>query len=117
MDYLYTFLIGGGICLVGQVLMDTTKLTTPRILVIFVVLGVILQAVQLYEPLVQLAHQGATLPLTGFGYAMAKGAIEGAKDGLLGVLKGVLKQTSAGILSAVVFGYIIALICNPKSTK
>ncbi len=68
MDYIYTFLIGGAICVIGQILMDTTKLTTPRILVIFVVAGVLLEAVHLYEPLVQLASQGATTPLPGFGY-------------------------------------------------
>lgn len=117
MDYLYTFLIGGGICVIGQILMDTTKLTAPRILVIFVVSGVLLQAFNLYEPLVKLAHQGATTPLTGFGYALAKGAIDGAKKGFIGVISGGIKSTAAGVGVALTFGYLVALIFNPKSPK
>ncbi|MGN0733846.1 MAG: stage V sporulation protein AE [Emergencia sp.] len=117
MDYLYTFLIGGGICVIGQILMDTTKLTAPRILVIFVVSGVLLQAFNLYEPLVKLAHQGATTPLTGFGYALAKGAIDGAKKGFIGVVSGAIKSTAAGVGVALTFGYLVALIFNPKSPK
>ncbi|MCI5688357.1 MAG: stage V sporulation protein AE [Emergencia sp.] len=117
MDYIYTFLIGGAICVIGQILMDTTKLTTPRILVIFVVAGVVLQAVHLYEPLVNLAHQGATTPLPGFGYALAKGAMEGAKDGFLGAVTGAVKSTSAGIAVAIAFGDLISLVFNPKSPK
>lgn len=117
MDYFYTFLVGGGICVIGQVLMDRTKLTTPRVLVIFVVAGVILQALQIYEPLVKLAHQGATVPLPGFGYALAKGAIEGAKEGFLGVVQGAVKATAPGITVAVVWGYLLALIFNPKPLK
>ncbi|MCI5722018.1 MAG: stage V sporulation protein AE [Firmicutes bacterium] len=117
MDYLYTFLIGGGICVIGQILMDTTKLTAPRILVIFVVSGVLLQAFNLYEPLVKLAHQGATTPLTGFGYALAKGAIDGAQKGFIGVISGAIKSTAAGVGVALTFGYLVALIFNPKSPK
>ena len=117
MDYLYTFLIGGGICVIGQILMDTTKLTAPRILVIFVVSGVLLQAFNMYEPLVKLAHQGATTPLTGFGYALAKGAIDGAKKGFIGVISGAIKSTAAGVGVALTFGYLVALIFNPKSPK
>lgn len=117
MDYVYTFLIGGGICVIGQILMDTTKLTTPRILVIFVVTGVALQALHLYEPLVQLAHQGAKTPLPGFGYSLAKGAMEGAKDGFLGAITGAVKETAAGIGVAIAFGYLISIIFNPKSPK
>lgn len=117
MDYLYTFLIGGGICVIGQILMDTTKLTAPRILVIFVVSGVLLQAFNLYEPLVKLAHQGATTPLTGFGYALAKGAIDGAKKSFIGVISGAIKSTAAGVGVALTFGYLVALIFNPKSPK
>lgn len=117
MDYVYTFLIGGGICVIGQILMDRTKLTTPRVLVIFVVAGVILQGLQLYEPVVKLAHQGATIPLPGFGYALAKGAMEGAKQGFLGVIQGALKATAAGITAAVAWGYLLALFFNPKPPK
>ena len=117
MDYVYAFLVGGAICVIGQILMDRTKLTTPRVLVIFVVAGVVLQALQLYEPLVKLAHQGATVPLPGFGYALAKGAMEGAEKGLLGVIQGALKATAAGITAAVAWGYLLAIFFNPKPPK
>lgn len=117
MDYIYAFLVGGGICVIGQILMDTTKLTTPRILVIFVVSGVVLQALHLYEPLVQAAHQGAATPLPGFGYALAKGAMEGAKKGFLGAITGAVKDTAAGIAVAIAFGYIISVIFSPKSPR
>lgn len=89
----------------------------PRILVIFVVSGVVLQALHLYEPLVKVGHQGATVPLTGFGYTLAKGAMDGAKDGFLGAITGALKDTSAGVAVAIAFGYIVAMLFNPKSPK
>ncbi|MGN0658323.1 MAG: stage V sporulation protein AE [Emergencia sp.] len=117
MDYLYTFLIGGAICVIGQILMDATRLTTPRILVIFVTAGVVLQALHLYEPLVQLAHQGATTPLPGFGYTLAKGAMEGAREGFLGAVTGAVKESAAGIAVAIAFGYLVALIFSPRSPK
>ena len=117
MDYVYTFLVGGAICVIGQILMDRTKLTTPRVLVIFVVSGVVLQALQLYEPLVKLAHQGATVPLPGFGYALAKGAMEGAEKGLLGVVQGAVKSTAAGITVAVAWGYLLSLFFESKTPK
>ncbi len=115
MGYVYTFLIGGAICAIGQLLMDGTKLTAPRILVIFVVAGAVLQGLQLYQPIVDLAGCGATVPLPGFGYTLAKGAMEGAKQGLLQAVAGGLKSSAAGIAIAIVWGYIIALIFNPKS--
>ena len=115
MGYVYTFLIGGAICAVGQFLIDSTKLTAPRILVIFVVAGALLQGLQLYQPLVNLAGSGATVPLPGFGYALARGAMDGAEQGLLQAVTGGLKATSAGITVAIVWGYIISLIFNPKS--
>jgi stage V sporulation protein AE len=117
MDYLYAFLIGGGICVIGQILMDATKLTTPRVLVIFVVAGAILTGLGLYEPLVKLAKNGATVPLPGFGYALAKCAMEGASKGFLATLSGGIKNTAAGVTAAVVFGYIIALVFSPKSKR
>lgn len=117
MEYLYCFLIGGIICVIGQILLDTTKLTAPRILVIFVISGAILQGLNLYQPLVDLAGNGATVPLPGFGYALAKGAMEGAKDGFLPALTGAVKDTAAGVTAAIVFGYIIAVIFNPKSIR
>jgi stage V sporulation protein AE len=115
MGYVYTFLIGGAICAVGQLLMDATKLTAPRVLVIFVVAGAVLQGMQLYEPLVNLAGSGATVPLPGFGYVLAKGAMEGAKEGLLQAVMGGVKAASGGIAVAVAWGYIISLIFSPKS--
>jgi len=115
MEYVYTFLIGGAICAIGQLLMDSTKLTAPRILVIFVVAGAILQGLQLYQPIVDLAGSGATVPLPGFGYSLVKGAMEGAEKGLLEAVTGGVKATAAGITVAVVWGYLMALIFNPKS--
>ena len=117
MDYVWAFVIGGGFCLIGQILLDATTLTAPRVLVIFVVSGVILQAVGLYEPLVKLAGNGATVPLPGFGYNLAKGAMEGAEKGFLEAIMGPLKATSAGIAVAIAFGYVISLIFTPKSPK
>jgi len=117
MEYIWAFAVGGFICLIGQILLDATKLTAPRILVIFVVSGVLLEAAGLYEPLVKLAGNGATTPLPGFGYNLAKGAIKGAETGFLGAITGPLKSTSAGIAAAVAFGYLISLIFTPKSPK
>lgn len=117
MEYLYAFLIGGTICVIGQILMDATKLTAPRVLVILVAAGVLLQAVHLYQPLVDLAGTGARVPLPGFGYNLAKGAIEGAESGLLGALAGGVKAAAGGIAVAIGWGYIIALLFNPKSVR
>lgn len=113
-DYLWAFIIGGAICVVGQVLIDFTKMTPARILVLFVTLGVVLTALGLYEPLVKLAGAGATVPLTGFGYTMAKGTMEAVKQhGILGAFSGGLTASAAGIAAAVVFGYIAALLSKP----
>ena len=110
---LKAFLVGGGICLIGQVLIDRTKLTPARILVLFVVLGVALTAVGLYEPLVEWAGAGATVPLTGFGYSLAKGVREAVDSlGLLGAITGGIKGTATGITAAVLFGLIAALIAK-----
>lgn len=118
MEYLWSFLIGGSICLIGQILMDATKLTAPRVLVIFVVSGAILTAFGLYQPLVELASTGATVPLPGFGYQLAKGAMESAsKEGFLGALSGGIKNTAAGVAAAIAFGYFIALLFSPKSIR
>lgn len=117
MDYIWAFIIGGGFCVAGQILMDTTKLTAPRILVIFVLTGVLLQALGLYQPIVDLAGNGATVPLPGFGYNLAKGAMEGAEKGFLEAVTGPIKATAAGVAVAISFGYIVALIFNPKSPK
>ena len=117
MDYLYVFLIGGAICTIGQILLDATKLTAPRILVIFVVTGVVLGAVGVYGPFEKFAEQGATVPLPGFGYALAKGAMEGAKDSFLGAITGAVKDTAAGIAVSIAFGYLVSLIFSPKSVR
>ncbi len=117
MDYVWAFVIGGAFCALGQILMDSTKLTAPRILVILVMTGVVLQALGLYQPIVELAGSGATVPLPGFGYNLAKGAMEGAEKGFLEAITGPIKATAAGIAVAISFGYIVALIFNPKSPK
>lgn len=116
MQYLWAFLIGGAICTVGQLLLSFTRLTSARILVLFVVAGVVLGGLGLYQPLVDFAGAGASVPLLGFGNALAKGAIEGAKEhGILGVLSGGLTATAAGISAAVLFGWLAALIFRPKT--
>lgn len=117
MEYLYAFFIGGAICVIGQILMDTTKLTTPRVLVILVTAGALLQAFNLYEPIAKLASTGATIPLPGFGYNLAKGAMEGAKNGLLEAITGGVKAAAGGITVAIGWGYLISIIFNPKSVR
>ena len=115
MDCLKAFLVGGALCAIGQVLIDYTKLTPARILVSFVVAGVVLGALGLYEPLVEWAGAGATVPLTGFGYNLAKGVKAAVLDeGLLGAMKGGITAAAAGIAAAVTFGFIVALITKPK---
>lgn len=115
MNYLMAFLVGGTLCLIGQVLIDCTKMTPARILVTYVVSGVILTALGLYEPLVNIAGAGATVPLTGFGYSLAKGVQKAIGEyGALGILSGGITATAAGITAAVVFGYIAALLTKPK---
>jgi len=113
--YIKAFLVGGLLCAIGQVLIDYTKLTPARILVSYVVAGVLLGALGVYEPLITFAGAGATVPLTGFGYLLAKGVKEAvAANGLLGVLTGGLSATAAGITAAILFGWIAALIFKPK---
>lgn len=97
MEYLYAFLVGGVICVIGQLLMDGTKLTAPRVLVILVTAGAVLQAVHLYQPIVDFAATGARVPLPGFGYNLAKGAMEGAQKGLLEAITGGVKAAAGGI--------------------
>jgi len=116
MDYIQAFLVGGAICVIGQILMDTTKLTPAHILVIFVTSGAILTALGLYEPIVKLGGAGATVPLPGFGYSLAKGAIKGAQtNGLLGAFTGGVQSTAGGVAAAVIFGYLMAVIFTPKT--
>ncbi|MDO5111082.1 MAG: stage V sporulation protein AE [Clostridia bacterium] len=118
MDYVWCFVIGGAICVIGQLLISLTRLTPARILVIFVTAGVALTALGLYEPLVKLGGAGATTPLTGFGYALAKGAMEGAaQEGVLGAFTGGIKGTAGGVAAAILFGYLNAVIFTPKTKK
>ena len=118
MDYLWCFLCGGLLCAVGQVLIDLTKLTPARILSGYVVAGVILQAAGVYQPLVDWAGAGATVPLTGFGYSLARGVAKAVEEkGLLGVLTGGLTAPAGGIAAAVVFALIMALLCKPKEKR
>ena len=115
MDYLKAFLVGGAICMLGQLLIDKTRLTPARILVCYVVLGVILGGAGVYDKLVDFAGAGATVPLTGFGNTLAKGVREAVKEqGILGALTGGRKASAAGIAAAVFFGFLAALLCNPK---
>ena len=112
------FIVGGLICVVGQILIDKTKLTPARILVTFVTLGTILGGLGIYKYLVDFAGCGATVPLLGFGNNLAKGAIEAVKqDGILGAFTGGLKASAGGIAAAVFFGYIASLISKPKMKK
>ena len=112
------FLTGGIICIIGQILIDKTKLTPARILVIFVTTGAILGGLGIYKYLVDFAGAGATVPLTGFGYNLAKGAIEGVQEsGLLGAFTGGVKAAAGGISAAVFFGYLASLISKPKMKK
>lgn len=112
------FIIGGIICVIGQILIDKTKLTPARILVIFVTTGAVLGGLGIYKLLVDFAGAGATVPLTGFGYNLAKGAIEGVKEsGLVGAFTGGVKASAGGIAAAVFFGYLAALISKPKMKK
>lgn len=115
MDYLKAFLVGGALCLIGQILIDKTKLTPARILVSYVVIGVFLGAVGVYKPIADFAGAGATVPLTGFGYSLAKGVKEAVQeDGFLGIFTGGLKATAGGITVAIISGLIVSLIFKPK---
>lgn len=115
MMFLKAFLIGGIICVIGQLLIDFTKMTPARILVLFVCLGVLLGGLGVYQPLVDFAGAGATVPLTGFGNALAKGVKEAIqKDGFLGVITGGFTACAAGVTVALLSGLIVAMICKPK---
>ena len=115
MEYLQACLVGGLLCLIGQILVDKTSLTPARILVSYVVAGVILGAVGLYEPIAEFGGAGATVPLTGFGYNLAKGVRQAVtEDGFLGIFTGGLKAAAGGITMAIVAGFFAALIFRPK---
>lgn len=115
MEYLQAFLVGGVLCLIGQILIDKTNLTPARILVSYVVAGVILGALGIYEPIVKFGGAGATVPLTGFGNNLAKGVREAvASDGFLGIFTGGIKAAAGGITVAIVAAFLAALIFKPK---
>ncbi len=115
MDYVKAFLVGGILCLIGQVLIDKTKLTPARILVSYVVVGVFLGAIGVYKPLAEFAGAGATVPLTGFGYNLAKGVKEAVQlHGFLGIFTGGLKAAAGGITVAIFAGLLASLIFRPK---
>lgn len=115
MDYIKAFIAGGLLCLIGQVLIDKTKLTPARILVSYVVIGVILGAIGVYKPFAEFAGAGATVPLTGFGYNLAKGVKEAiTQDGFLGIFTGGLKAAAGGITAAITAGLLVSLFFKPK---
>ena len=114
-DFINAFWVGGLICVIGQLLIDYTKLTPARIMVIYVCSGVLLGALGLYQPIVDFAGSGATVPLSGFGNLLAKGVREAIdKDGFLGIFTGGMSSAAAGITAALVFGLIAALLFKPK---
>lgn len=115
-SYIGAFLVGGLICLIAQILMDTTKLTPAKILVSFITIGTVLGALGIYEKIVQIGGAGATIPLPGFGYALAKAVKKDViEKGILGAFTGGIKGGAGGIAAAIFFGYIMAVIFNPKS--
>ena len=113
--YIWCFIIGGIICSIGQLLIDKTKLTSARILVLFVTSGAILTGLGIYPKVVELGGAGATVPLTGFGYSLAKGTMEAIDEsGFIGIFTGGIKATAAGISAAILFGFLAALLSKPK---
>lgn len=113
--FLWAFLVGGGICAVGQIIMDFSKLTPGHVMVILVVAGAILDGLGLYDPLIQFAGAGATVPITSFGNALVHGAMaEAHVHGFVGLITGIFEVTSAGVSAAIVFGFLAAVVAKPK---
>jgi len=118
MSYLSAFIVGGVICAVGQILIDKTKMSSARILVLFVTVGAILTMFGVYQKIVDLGGAGATVPLTGFGYSLAKGAFRDVdQNGLFGAFTGGIKATAAGITAAIVFGYLASVVFTSKAKR
>ena len=117
LTYLKVFLVGGAICTIAQLLINYTKITAGKILVSFLLAGVVLQALGLYQYIVDFGGAGATVPISGFGYLLAKGAMDGAKESLFKAITGGLTAAAMGITAAIVFGYIFALIFKSKSKR
>jgi stage V sporulation protein AE len=115
MTFVWAFLVGGGICAVGQIIMDLSKLTPGHIMVMFVIAGAILDGFGLYDPLIKFAGAGATVPITSFGNALVHGALFEAKaHGLIGIITGIFEVTSAGVSAAIVFAFLAAVLAKPK---
>lgn len=117
LTYAKVFIVGGAICMLAQLIINYTKLTAGKILVYFLLSGVFLQAVGLYQYIVDFAGAGATVPISGFGYLLADGAIKGAKDGFFGAITGGITSAGMGITAAIVFGYLMALVFKSRSKK
>lgn len=117
LNFLKAFLIGGTICTIAQIVINFTDLTAGKILVIFMLAGVVLQGLGLYQYLVDFAGAGATVPISGFGYLLANGAIQGAEKGFFGAFTGALSAASAGISAAVIFSFLVAMIFKSRSKK
>lgn len=118
LQYLWAFWVGGALCALGQVLISLTRLTPARILVLYVTAGVVLGALQLYEPLLELAGCGASVPLTGFGALLSKGVMEAVEEqGLLGAFTGGITASAGGVTAAIFFGYIFALLAKPRTKE
>lgn len=116
LTYLKVFAVGGGICLIGQVIINLTKLTSARILVTFLLLGILLEATGAFSYLKEFAKAGVTIPIMGFGSNLAKGAIEGAKnEGLFGAITGGVKAAAAGLTGAITIGFLVALLSKPRT--
>ena len=118
LQYLYVFLVGGFVCMLGQILVIKTKMTTARILVSFVTLGVFLEAIGVYDYIFDFAKAGISVPIVGFGASLAKGAIKAVGEkGILGIFTGGLEATAGGIAAAIIFSFIVALIFKPRTKK
>lgn len=117
-DYIISFVVGGFLCMLGQILVVRTKITTSRILVLYLVIGVILETLGIYQPFREFAKAGATVPIIGFGSTLAKGAIMGLREsGLIGLLSGGLESVAGGIAAAVFFAFVFAIIFNSHTKK
>ncbi len=118
LDYVWVFLIGGVVCLIGQVLINLTKITSARILVVFLLLGVVLQALNIFKPIKEFAKAGITIPIVGFGANLAKGAMEGVQNqGLIGAFTGGLMTAAAGVAGAIFVGFVVAVFAKSKTKK
>ena len=116
-SFVKAFVVGGGICMIAQIVINFTDLTAGKILVVFMLSGVALQGLGLYQYLVEFAGAGATVPISGFGYLLASGAIKGAEKGFFGAFTGALSAASAGISAAVIFSFIMAMLFQSRSKK